>query len=47
MCEWLLRARRERPRGSRVAEQRDEIATPHGFSWVKGPNATTQYTKTS
>src|SRR6516165_3365658 len=25
----LLRARGERPRGSRAAEQRDEIATPH------------------
>src|SRR5262249_18537906 len=42
----LLRPRRERPR-RRAAEQRDELATPHGFSWVKGPNATTQHTKTS
>ena len=42
----LLRPRRERPRGH-GAEQSDELATPHGFSWVKGPNATTQYTKTS
>jgi hypothetical protein len=25
----LLRARRERPRGCRAAEKRDEIATPH------------------
>jgi hypothetical protein len=25
----LLRARRERPRGRRAAEQRDELATPH------------------
>src|SRR5262249_11266322 len=27
----LLRARRERPRGNRAAEQRDEVATPHGL----------------
>src|SRR5262245_22585857 len=33
----LLRPRRERPRG-RAAEERDELATSHGFSWVKGPD---------
>jgi hypothetical protein len=27
---WLLRPRRERPRGSRAAEQRDELAALHG-----------------
>jgi len=27
---WLLAARRERPRGRRAAEQRDERASPHG-----------------
>jgi hypothetical protein len=26
---WLLAARRERPRGCRTAEQRDELAPPH------------------
>jgi len=26
---WLLRARRERPRGRRAAEQRDEVAALH------------------
>ena len=26
---WLLRTRRERPRGRRAAEQRDELAAPH------------------
>ena len=26
---WLLRARRERPRGCRPAEQRDELASSH------------------
>jgi hypothetical protein len=28
---WLLRARRQRPRGS-AAEQRDELATPHSIT---------------
>ena len=28
----LLRARRERPRGSRAAEQRDELAPPHSIT---------------
>jgi hypothetical protein len=28
----LLRARRERPRGGRAAEQRDELATPHSIT---------------
>jgi hypothetical protein len=26
---WLLRARRQRPRRRRAAEQRDELAAPH------------------
>jgi hypothetical protein len=29
ICSPLLRARRERPRGCRAAEQRDELATLH------------------
>jgi hypothetical protein len=28
----LLRACRERPRGSRAGEQRDELATPHSIT---------------
>ena len=28
----LLRARRERPRGRRAAEQRDELAPPHSIT---------------
>jgi hypothetical protein len=28
---WLLRARRERPRDRRAAEQRDELAAPHSI----------------
>jgi hypothetical protein len=28
----LLRARRERPRGCRAADERDEIATPHSIT---------------
>src|SRR5262249_50947836 len=28
----LLRARRERPRGRRAAEQRDELAAPHSIT---------------
>src|SRR5262245_9910275 len=38
---WLLRPRRSRPRRRRAADQSDELASPHGFSWVKGQNATT------
>jgi hypothetical protein len=36
----LLRPRRERPRGCRAAEQRNELATPqvgHGFPSAVGP----------
>jgi len=29
---WLLRARRERPRGCRAAEQRDELAARHSIT---------------
>src|SRR5215475_3468641 len=29
---WLLRPRRERPRGRRAAEQRDELAPPHSIT---------------
>src|SRR6516164_3452560 len=29
---WLLRARSERPRGRRAAEQRDELAPPHSIT---------------
>jgi hypothetical protein len=28
---WLLRVRRKRPRDSRAAKERDEIAAPHNF----------------
>jgi hypothetical protein len=31
---WLLRSRHERPRGGRAAQQRDELAAPHGGTWV-------------
>src|SRR5262249_16223215 len=29
---WLLRARRERPRGRRTADERDDFATPHSIT---------------
>src|SRR5262249_6234280 len=29
---WLLRARRERPRRRRAAEERDELAPPHSIT---------------
>ena len=32
----LLRARRERPRGRRAAEQRDELAAPRSFNHLVG-----------
>jgi hypothetical protein len=33
----LLRARRERPCGSRAAEQRDELASPHSITSSSRP----------
>src|SRR5262249_28315335 len=35
----LLRARRERPRGSRAAEQRDELAAPHSMTSSASANS--------
>src|SRR5947208_3442132 len=36
---WLLRARRERPRDRRAAEQRDELSPPHSITSSARPSS--------